>query len=335
MGRFKLLTTSFEEGLNSLKNGPVKKLYFLMGADHYLQKYFIDNIYDIVSSNNTVQKVFLMPDDMTGKDIIDRLTTMDLFNSMNLFILRSPNTIKGKVRDELVNYCHNPTQQNILILIQDEYGAKNKMIQNLTSLVKPISVSTPFASKMENWVKLFFKNNGLNQVPKEVIEYIIETSGDSLNHLKNEIDKISINLDVNDKLDRKYVDQYSIWRRKFKEYEFFNLLGERKLRKTLEFGRMLVSQETSLINLLYPMTEFFQELLFLKISRGTNSNSKRYTSLAQSVNRKIPSYASNYSSKEIISALKRLGQIDRKIKTTTINDESIITEFLYATVNNG
>ena len=108
-----------------------------------------------------------------------------------------------------------------------------------------------------------------------------------------------------------------------------------KLRKTLEFGRILVSQETSLINLLYPMTEFFQELLFLKISRGTNSNSKRYTNLAQSVNRKIPSYASNYSSKEIISALKRLGQIDRKIKTTTINDESIITEFLYATVNNG
>ena len=153
-----------------------------------------------------------MPDDMTGKDIIDRLTTMDLFNSMNLFILRSPNTIKGKVRDELVNYCHNPTHQNILILIQDEYGAKNKMIQNLTSLVKPISVSTPFASKMENWVKLFFQNNGLNQVPKEVIEYIIEASGDSLNHLKNEIDIISINLDVDDKFDRKYVDQYSSWR---------------------------------------------------------------------------------------------------------------------------
>ena len=82
-------------------------------------------------------------------------------------------------------------------------------------------------------------------------------------------------------------------------------------------------------------TSVVRLLLFLKISRGTNSNSKRYTNLAQSVNRKIPSYASNYSSKEIISALKRLGQIDRKIKTTTINDESIITEFLYATVNNG
>ena len=89
------------------------------------------------------------------------------------------------------------------------------------------------------------------------------------------------------------------------------------------------------MNLLYPMTEFFQELLFIKISRGTNSNSKRYTQLSRSVIKNIPSYASNYSSKEIISALVRLGQIDRKIKTSKIDDESTITEFLYATVNNG
>ena len=83
------------------------------------------------------------------------------------------------------------------------------------------------------------------------------------------------------------------------------------------------------------MTEFFQELLFNKISRGTNSNSRRYTQLSRSVIKNIPNYASNYSSKEIISALLRLGQIDKKIKTSKINDESTITEFLYATVNNG
>ena len=83
------------------------------------------------------------------------------------------------------------------------------------------------------------------------------------------------------------------------------------------------------------MTEFFQELFFIKISRGTNSNSKRYTQLSRSVIRNIPSYASNYSSKEFISALKRLEQVDRNIKTSKINDESAITEFLYATVNNG
>ena len=277
----------------------------------------------------------MIPDDISGKDIIDKLTTIDLFNSMNLFILRNPNGLRGKVRDELVDYCQNPIAENILILVQDEYGAKNKMINNLVNLINPISVSTPFYNKMEKWANKFFSENGFNDIPKEIIQYMVEIAGDSLNHLKNETDKISTNLNSKEDLTIQQVYQFSSWKKKLNEYEFFNLLGSRNLKKTLEFGRILVSQETKLMNLLYPMTEFFQELLFIKISRGTNSNSRRYTQLSRSVIKNIPSYASNYSSKEIISALVRLGQIDRKIKTSKINDESAITEFLYATVNNG
>ena len=331
-----LITIQFEDAFSTLKTAKSpKKLYFLMGSDHYLQKFFIDKIYDKVSIENSVQKVFLMPDDISGKDIIDKLTTIDLFNSMNLFILRNPNGLRGKVRDELVDYCQNPIAENILILVQDEYGAKNKMIKNLVNLINPISVSTPFYNKMEKWANKFFSENGFNDIPKEIIQYMVEIAGDSLNHLKNETDKISTNLNSKEDLNIQQVYQFSSWKKKLNEYEFFNLLGSRNLKKTLEFGRILVSQETTLMNLLYPMTEFFQELLFIKISRGTNSNSRRYTQLSRSVIKNIPSYASNYSSKEIISALVRLGQIDRKIKTSKINDESAITEFLYATVNNG
>lgn len=331
-----LITIPFEDAFSTLKAAKsLKKLYFLMGSDHYLQKFFIDKIYDKVSIENSVQKVFLMPDDISGKDIIDKLTTIDLFNSMNLFILRNPNGLRGKIRDELVDYCQNPITENILILVQDEYGAKNKMIQNLVNLINPISVSTPFPNKMEKWAKHFFRESGFNDIPKDIIHYMIEITGDSLNHLKNEIDKIATNLNSKDDLTIEKVYQFSSWKKKLKEYEFFNLLGERNLKKSLEFGRMLVSHDSTLMNLLYPMTEFFQELLFIKISRGTNLNSKRYTQLPRSVIKNIPNYASNYSSKEVISALKRLRQVDRKIKTSRIDDESAITEFLYATVNNG
>ena len=331
-----LITIPFEDAFSTLKAAKSpKKLYFLMGSDHYLQKFFIDKIYDKVSIENSVQKVFLIPDDISGKDIIDKLTTIDLFNSMNLFILRNPNGLRGKVRDELVDYCQNPITENILILVQDEYGAKNKMIKNLVNLINPISVSTPFYNKMEKWANKFFSENGFNDIPKEIIQYMVEIAGDSLNHLKNETDKISTNLNSKEDLNIQQVYQFSSWKKKLKEYEFFNLLGERNLKKSLEFGRMLVSHDSTLMNLLYPMTEFFQELLFIKISRGTNLNSRRYTQLPRSVIKNIPNYASNYSSKEVISALKRLRQVDRKIKTSRIDDESAITEFLYATVNNG
>ena len=218
-----LITIPFEDAFSTLKAAKsLKKLYFLMGSDHYLQKFFIDKIYDKVSIENSVQKVFLMPDDISGKDIIDKLTTIDLFNSMNLFILRNPNGLRGKVRDELVNYCQNPIAENILILVQDEYGAKNKMIKNLVSLINPISVSTPFYNKMEKWANKFFSENGFNDIPKEIIQYMVEIAGDSLNHLKNETDKISTNLNSKKDLNIQQVYQFSSWKKKLNEYEFFN-----------------------------------------------------------------------------------------------------------------
>ena len=90
-----------------------------------------------------------------------------------------------------------------------------------------------------------------------------------------------------------------------------------------------------MINLIYPLTEFFQELLLLKISQGTNRVKKGYTRLSPSVNKKLPNYANRYTSKEIILALKRLAHIDRQLKTSRIKDESAITEFVYATLSNG
>ena len=108
-----------------------------------------------------------------------------------------------------------------------------------------------------------------------------------------------------------------------------------QLNKSLELGRTLVLEDTSMINLLYPLTEFFQELLFIKIFKGTNNFRKSYTRLSPSVNKQLPSYAKNYKNKEIALALKRLEQIDKKLKTSRIKDESAITEFIYGTLSNG
>ena len=131
------------------------------------------------------------------------------------------------------------------------------------------------------------------------------------------------------------LSQFSGWKRKFRQYEFFNYLGNRKLKESLELGRALVSQDTTMINLLYPLTEFFQELLYLKISPGTIPTYKGFTRLSPSVNRQLPNYANHYTSKEITLAIKRLGRIDAQLKTSRIQDESAITEFVYATIANG
>ena len=335
MSRKKINTTPIKDAIQAIGQGRINPIYYLMGEDQYLQQMFAEKVIQQLFQDDTVNKTVLIPDEMKSTEIIDHLTAADLFSSKKLFLLRNPNGLKGKARDEFIEYCERPIDGHTLIIMNEEYGAKNKFLESLVNLFNPISCSTPFESDMIQWAKFFFKENGINNVSQNTIKSFVDIAGDSLNHLKNEIDKIAISSDDNSKIKQIDIEQFSGWKRKFRQYEFFNFLGQRKMKESMELGRALIAQDTSMINLLYPLTEFFQELLFIKISKGTNGFRRGYTNLSPSVNKQLPGYAKQYTSKEITLAIKRLAQIDQQLKTSRIKDESAITEFVYATLNHG
>lgn len=328
-------TIPFDIAYKRLKQNSLSPIYFLMGEDQFLQQYFIEELITLLFKGKTVNKTLLIPDDMGSKEIMAQLMSVDLFNDQKLFILINPNGLKGKVRDEFIDFYQNPPVNSTLVIIHNEFGAKNKFMQSLSALSNPITCFTPFENDMVKWSKLFFNNNGISNVSIEILNSIIKIAGDSLNHLKNEIDKIVIFIDDPSELNTVDFSQYSGWKKKSREYEFFNFLGQRELKESLRLGITLVSQDTTMMNLLYPLTEFFQDLLFFKIFKGTNQVRKSYTRLSPSVNKKIPNYAEKFTSKEIVFALMHLGKIDAKLKTSRIKDESAITEFVYRTIISG
>ena len=144
MVRYKINNTPFKESIQLLEKDNIKPIYFLMGEDQYLQQLFSKRLANILFNNEPIQKMMLIPDEIKSNDIIDHLTSTDLFSNKKLFLLRSPSALKGKSRDELLEYCRNPIDGHFLIILQDEYGVRNKFLSSLVEIVNPISCSTPF-----------------------------------------------------------------------------------------------------------------------------------------------------------------------------------------------
>ena len=133
----------------------------------------------------------IMKDSKAGKEIIDRLICSDLFETRKLFILKDPQQIKGKVVKELISYCQNPLKNHFLVLINDNYMDKSFFSKNLPKYISKINVSTPFQNELLKWAKFFINDNKKN-ISDELLSQIIETCGDSLYNIKNEIDKICL-----------------------------------------------------------------------------------------------------------------------------------------------
>ncbi|MFC1565592.1 DNA polymerase III subunit delta [Candidatus Neomarinimicrobiota bacterium] len=327
------MNTSIAKLMNSLKNGVVEPIYLLQGTDKYLQKFLFDKIAEKFFQDAKSDKTLLIPFDMKDQEIIEQITTTDLFSSKKMFILLEPQKISGQNRKELLAYCDNPVQSNCLVIVLEEFSKNVAMVRELTNRFTAINVSSPFENDMKKWAQYFFREKAIN-TNSEVLNTIVEMAGDSVGHITNEIDKISILLDNGQELTEDLVNQFSGWKREHQRWEFFKYLGNKDLRKSLKIGLSLITQNETMLTLIYPLTTFFQELLFAKLPNGGIPGRSGYVPLSNSIVKSLPQFAKKYSRNEIELALKLLGEIDVLSKTTAISNESEMTKFLFNLLEN-
>lgn len=318
---------SLKENFLKLSNSDLNQIYFLQGDDYFLQEYFIKKLENTVFENNSPHREILIPDDLGQREIIDRINQGDLFSSKKLFVLRNPQQIKGKSLDELLQFCSNPIPNHYLVIILDDFYSQLKIAKALQKSHLPIDVRKPFEKDLRIWTKQFFNDQDVD-APPSVIEAVLEMSGDSVYHIAIQVEKICLGLGEHDCLTPEFVQKFSGWKREYQKWDFLNAVGQKDLSKALLTGKDIISRKNMLF-LLPNLTSLFQEMLFIHLNNGTSQPSKGYIPLTKGVKNKLPDHAKKYTRQEIEKSLSLLGDIDRSIKTTSENDESLLTRFLF------
>jgi len=312
--------------LTELKKDVVRPLYYIKGPDYFLQNFFINYLTNTIFKDSNVDKIILLPDEMNGSEIIHRLTSQDLFSAKKLFILRSPQKIKGKANSELVNFCKNPVLNHVLVLISDDWSS-SATLKKIEKFIDPIDTQTPFENEIKKWARYLFKNNGKTLKP-EGIDILVKNSGDNLSHLNNEIEKICISSGDRDIIDVEDIKKFSGWKREHKRWEFLNALGKRNYKDSIIIGKTLITNQESMISLLYPLTYMFQEILFEKIKNGTFNNHRSYIPIPPSIKNNIGQYAKSFSYEEVEIIIIQLGNIDKKQKSVMSIDETDLIQLI-------
>ena len=313
--------------IRSVQNNNVKPIYYLKGDDHFLQNFFIEKVCNSIFAAEEHNKYFLTPNEMTAKEIIDNILFSDLFSTKKLFILRDPQQIKGRPVKDLLDYCSNPIPNHFLVLVNDNFMDKSSFSKSLAKIIDPVNVSTPFASDLYKWARFFFKENNKTVEPS-VIEVIVENYGDSVFNIKNEIDKLCILIDT-ENIKSDDLTKSNSWGRSRQRWELFTAIGKRDLEKSIKLSKEIIGQTETMISLIYPLTSFFQELLYVKMNNGTSSQINSYIPLSKSIKNNIVLFSKGYTRSQIEKSIKTLEKIERKQKTSTSNDESDLIHFLY------
>ena len=314
--------------LKTIDGRDIAPIYYLKGSDQYLQSLFIEKVGLAVFGDEPVDKTLLLPVEMSGKEIIDRLLATELFSSKKLFILRDPQQVRGNYGKDLLAYCQAPIQNHTLILVNDDFLDSSVFSKSVEKFTNPISVQTPYTQNLRSWALYFFQERKKSVQPK-VVDTLIEMTGDSLHHMQNEVEKLCLWLGNKKTIKQDDLGKFSGWRRNRQRWEFLTALGDGDLNKSVSLGRIIITKNETMVSLIYPLTALFQEMLYVKMNTGTFSHPKGYMPISRSIRQRIPEFAKGFSQKKIEFALKHLGKIEKRQKTTYSNGESELIQFIY------
>ena len=316
-----------KEAIAGLKKDMIYPIYFLKGNDHFLQNFFIERLSEEYFGSSKIEKVLMLPDDMSGKEIVDRITTTDLFSTKKIFIIRDPQKIKGKASIDLANFCKNPVADCVTVFLNDDWAIKSSFFRNVEANAIQVDVQTPFANDLKKWTKFLIKKRG-KTASLDVENTLIELAGDSLAHLDNEIEKICLIIGNRSIIEIEDVERFSGWERDRQRWEFLLALGEKKYSRAILLGRNLITKSESMLSLIMPITALFQEMLFHKMQNGTFNTYRGYIPLPPSVKKRVSYFSRSFKMAEIEGALKILSEIDKRQKTTFSKDETELIQFI-------
>ena len=311
---------SVGKAIRSINKEGLKSAYFLRGDDFYLQNFFTKFVNKKFDSSLKVKHIDLS-DNNDVELLFNDLSSMSLFSSKNIFSIRNFSKLSKNNKDQLLSYFLNPSDDNVLIFILDDFLLKNKFLKDLHSKCIKVDTNTPFFNnKIRDWVKYYMQINKIN-LDSYVIDDLINSYGDNIANVINEIEKLFL---ITRKRDIKIDDYKSSYKnRNLKVWNLMDSIGKKDLYTSINVFDSLIINGISVIPIVSNLFAFY--FMILNSYDNISVNDYRINKTIQS---KVKVYKSQYNESEILNIIIELRNIDVLSKTTSLDTKLLFHPFI-------
>ena len=184
---------------------------------------------------------------------------------------------------------------------------------------------------MYQWAGKKFKDSNI-KIAQDAIAFLIENTGQNMQRLVLEIDKIINYIKPKTTLDLTDLSSITGFTREVSVFSFQKELAERSLKNSLPVGLRLLEQGESLAALLPLIFIFFRRMLIVKelilkklnrkqILEKVSGNAYLYSDIFTNINK--------FTLEEIIGVLESIENAELEFKSTQKTNSSILTMLCY------
>jgi DNA polymerase-3 subunit delta len=326
--------------------------YFFHGEELFQGHQFIRDLKAALVSPD-VQDIGLERFDLeetSWRDFVDVARTMPLFfSAWRLLVVE----IEDADREELTpaeqkilkEYFASPTPKTIIVVLFAGKIRKTKPLFKLFSSLPGSAVLVKELRALKDkdlfpWVTEKLASLGKRASP-EAIERLIEMTGNDLQRLENELEKLATYTGDKRLIEVADVNLLSDWVKSYLEWEFTASLAKGDLEQCLMILNKRFREGDRPEYVLNSLTNFFRDLLAAKtLLREKRDRKDIFRELKPRITEKMGTFywsrfneffspVDGLTQKDLSRLIGRLGQVDLKIKTTDTSPQALFESFIY------
>jgi DNA polymerase-3 subunit delta len=320
--------------LKDLKKKVYAPLYLLHGDEPY----YIDKVSDFIEENalspsdRSFNQFVFFGKDLTIPALISHAKRFPMMAERQLILVKEAQGLQGIEQKEmqvaLENYAKNPLTSTVLVLVFKASADERK------TWVKTFDKAGILMTSKKFYDNKIPDEHGL-KISRKAIEMLVENVGNDLKRLASEIDKIMLNLRIDEEINAQVVEKYVGISKEYNYFEFQKALINRDILRANQIVNFFAAnpKDNPLAPIVLLLYNFFSKVL---LTHATQDKSERNLATVLGVNpfftKDYVSAVRNYNLAKVVQIIGEIKKLDLKskgVESGSLSDGEALKEMTF------
>ena len=173
---------------NHIKENNFSKAYLLFGDEDYLKSTYKKRLINAISGDDTMNLSYYEGKDIDVQDVVDTSNTLPFFADKRLIVIENSGFLKNS-SESIASAIKNAPESTCFIFVENEVDKRNKTYKALIENGYVCEMKKQTEDTLMTWAAKMFKDAG-KKITRDNMAYFLAKTGNDMNNIKNEADKI-------------------------------------------------------------------------------------------------------------------------------------------------
>lgn len=308
-----------------IKNREFKQVYLLFGDEPYLIGNYKKKLREAIAGDDTMNFNYFEGKNPDVKEIISLADTMPFFAERRLIMIDGSGFFKS-ASEELVNYLPGMPDTVCFVFCESEVDKRNKLYKKVKDLGYAAELKKQDSEQLMRWAAGILGKDG-KKITKQVMEYFLERTGDDMENIRTELEKLICYTMGRDVITKEDVDAVGTVHVTNRIFEMVSAIVAGNTRKAMDLYEDLLTLKEPPMRILFMIARQFNQLLQVKellaagLGKGDIASKVKVPPFAAG---KLITQAKAFTREQILSYVELCVESEEAVKTGRMADRMAV-----------